>query len=696
VNNTSKVVLSVVALMLAACVCLSVICVGAAGLLLITQAEGGPNQPLPTLEDFPIPTLDFDLPTEIPLPELDTPTPRPKPTVAPNGPTPTPLSGKQPGEAAQQTLNTLLNSIVPESNPVHVAQAYKGKGEIAPTVPPPATPWKVGDKKEFWLSNTDTQKYRRVTATLRYQTEHLYFWVDDDAKYNLTNIKKLSDTFEKSIYPTNRKFFGSEWSPGIDGETQLYVLYATNIGKGVAGFFSSIDEIPPEANEYSNAHEMFVISAEASPLNRSYDYGTFAHEFQHMIHFNTDRNEESWVNEGFSELAQLLNKYDTGNGDQVFLSNPDLQLNTWEPDIELNRPHYGASYMFFTYFLGRFGEEATKAVVAHPENGWESIDIVLKDLNLKDPKTGAQLSADDVFADWAIANFVEEKSVAGRLYDYTLYPQAPNAEAGQGFDLCPVESQDETVRQYGTDYIEFSCEGTYTFEFQGAAEAQLLPEGAKSGQFAFWSNRGDESDMTLTREFDFSSVSGLISLKFNAWYDIEENYDYLFVSVSEDGKTWKTLQSTSSTKENPGGANLSWGFTGDSGGWQEEEVDLSAFAGKKIQLRFEYLTDPAVNQNGMLIDDVAVEAVKYQSDFEKDDGGWKAEGFVRVSNAIPQTFRVSLIHLDGAARVEYLPLDATQHGSASLTIGKGERVIVVISGTARFTTQPATYRYTVK
>ena len=33
-------------------------------------------------------------------------------------------------------------------------------------------------------------------------------------------------------------------------------------------------------------------------------------------------------------------------------------------------------------------------------------------------------------------------------------------------------------------------------------------EMAYSGKMAFWSNKGDESDMTLTREFDFSSASG--------------------------------------------------------------------------------------------------------------------------------------------------------------------------------------------
>jgi hypothetical protein len=51
------------------------------------------------------------------------------------------------------------------------------------------------------------------------------------------------------------------------------------------------------------------------------------------------------------------------------------------------------------------------------------------------------------------------------------------------------------------------------------------------------------------------------------------------------------------------------------------------------------MTDAAVNGEDMLIDDVSVDAINYFSDFESDKGGWDANGFVRVQNALPQTFR---------------------------------------------------------
>ena len=67
-----------------------------------------------------------------------------------------------------------------------------------------------------------------------------------------------------------------------------------------------------------------------------------------------------------------------------------------------------------------------------------------------------------------------------------------------------------------------------------------------------------------------------------------------------------------------------------------------------MYLRFEYVTDAAVNGEGMLIDDVSIPQIGYSTDFEDDaQHGWEGEGFVRVQNRLPQSFAVSLIRLDG-------------------------------------------------
>lgn len=46
-------------------------------------------------------------------------------------------------------------------------------------------------------------------------------------------------------------------------------------------------------------------------------------------------------------------------------------------------------------------------------------------------------------------------------------------------------------------------------------------------------NRTDDSDATLTHDFDLSGVKNA-TLDFWAWYDLEEDFDYADVETSTD------------------------------------------------------------------------------------------------------------------------------------------------------------------
>ena len=127
-------------------------------------------------------------------------------------------------------------------------------------------------------------------------------------------------------------------------------------------------------------------------------------------------------------------------------------------------------------------------------------------------------------------------------------------------------------------------------------------------------------------------------MTYQTWYDLELDYDYVFVSASIDGISWQILNSTSCTMNNPSGNSYGCGLTGASDGWQLEQVDLTPFAGKLVSLRFDYITDAAVNGNGFALDDIRIDAINYFTDFEADDGGWLGEGFVRIQNVLPQSF----------------------------------------------------------
>ena len=596
-----------------------------------------------------------------------------------------------------QTLTTLAREVVPENDPADLAVRLGGVDIVPEIYPDPNAPYEIGESKEFWVIDTSSNITSKRVAVLRAVTEHVYFWIEDGVSFRQKDLNALVSEFEEEIYPTTREFFGSEWKPGIDGDPHIYILYVSGIGGRTAGYFSSADSLHPLAHEYSNAHELFVFNADNPPLDDPYTYGVLAHEFQHMIHWYRDRNEYSWVNEGFSELSTLLNGFDPGGFDYYFASNPDIQLTDWPNNPGSTTPHYGASFLFMTYFMDRMGRPVSQQLMAHPENGLASIDLLLEEISAKDPLTGKPMTADDLVMDWALTNYILDEDVSDGRYSYPSYPDAPQVFETESFYSCQTGIQPRTVSQYGTDYIRLVCPGSHTLRFEGALKTALLPQSAYSGDFSFWSNKGDESDMTLTREFDFTGVTGPLTFSYWTWYDIETDYDYVYLMASTDGKTWEILQTPSGTDLDPSGNSYGWGYNDVSGGdasWIEEQVDLSMYAGQRVWLRFEYITDAAVNGEGMLLDDLAIPEIGYFSDLEEDDGGWETTGFVRVSNILPQTFRLALVIREKSqTRVEYLSLAEDNVVEIPFEIGGDVReVTLVVLGTTRYTRQLASYQ----
>ncbi|MCJ7734949.1 MAG: immune inhibitor A, partial [Anaerolineales bacterium] len=621
----------------------------------------------------------------------------PDPDVATNQPT----QEYQLTTSGNSTLDTLLMVVIPINDPIDIAQRLEGKENIPLTLPVTKLERLVGEKETFWVTDTDTAENFQVDTTLAAVTDHLYFWIEDGVDYSQSALDKLAADFENNIYPINQEFFGSEWSPGVDEDPHLYVIYARGLGNNLAGYYASIDEYHPAVHEFSNAHETFMLSADNAGLREGYTFGVLAHEFQHMIHWYRDRNETSWLNEGFSELATLLTGHREGpTHDYYFADDPDTQLNDWPNDPNAAIPHYGNAFLFVTYFMDRFGSEATKALVSDDLNGLSSVDKVLSELSLTDSVTGFPITADDFFLDWVVTNYLKDEYNVTERFRYISYPDAPSFYATEVMDDCSPGENQRDVHQYAADYIELNCQGSYTLKFYGQDSVQVLPENPYSGNYAFWSNKGDQSDMRLTREFDFSNVSGNITFNYQIWYDLEEDYDYIFLEVSTDGEEWRIIRTPSSTSDDPSGNSYGWGYNGLSGGdgtWIEESVDLSNYAGEVIQIRFEYITDAAVHGEGLLLDSVSVPAINYFSDFETDNGGWIPEGFVRIENSLPQTYRLALIHLDAVPRVEYLSVSAGNELEIPIYTGENgsHTVVLVVTGTTRFTRQKASYWFEI-
>lgn len=656
-----------------------------------------PFTPSPTAKPVPTPTA---VPAIVYTPTTtNTPTPAPPIVQTPGlsnveGPAPPP---------EPTTEELLAETVLPERDLLALTIRLKKPAEPIPEVVNATPPhYEVGDRAEFWIHEEATNTYFRSWATLRYITPHLHVWVEDGYDVDQDDLIRSAERFENETYPTNRRFFGSEWTPGVDNDPHVSIFNGSV--PGVGGYYSSADEYSRLVNLHSNEREMFYINLDnARPGNDYYD-GILAHEFQHMIHWHTDRNEDTWVNEGCSELAAYLNGYDVGAADRIFSRTPDTQLTAWADDPNLAGPNYGGSYLFMVYFLERFGDEVLRQVVASKTDGIASFDEVLAD-------RGLGVTFEDVFADWLIANYLDDPSLGDGRYGYRdLEIERPAVNAT--YNQYPTQSVITTVHQYGADYIELQVgEGDVMVNFTGSTTVRLVDNEAHSGSYQWWSNRADESDTTLTRAFDLTGLEQA-TLQAWLWYDIEEDYDYAYVEVSTDGgQTWDILPGKHTTDYNPSGNSFGQAYTGKSGveagaseasdakpQWVLEEMDLTPYAGQQILLRFEYITDDAYNSPGFCVDDISIPELGYHYDAEDDDG-WEALGFIRTDNTLPQRYLVQLIELGTeTTRVRRMDLDEAQEGELAIE-GFGsevERAVLVVSALAPKTTEVAGYQYSVE
>jgi hypothetical protein len=617
--------------------------------------------------------------------------------ATPDVPDPTPNIVREPAtDLTAETARLLEESVIPPRDLHELAIRLSGLPANTPlTINPAGSPdYPVGTTRVFHVSNTDTDTQFDINATLHYKTEHVYMWVEDGISFDQQDLAEAAEYFEQNTYPTNRSFFGSEWSPGVDNDPHVSILHARGLGS-VGGYYSSSDEFVSAVREDSNEMEMFYISMDYEVINGEDYHSVLAHEFQHMIHWYNDRNEPTWLNEGFSELAAYLNGFDPGSyAVASFAGRPDNQLNDIDYDAPDGFASYGAGYLFASYFLDRYGPDATQTLVSHPDNGFAAVDVVLESL-------GTGTTHEDLFADWTIANLLDDTSLSAGQHGYQqINPPNFQVETQLGsYDYPAV--REATVRQYGVDYIELHGETPLSLSFVGSTQVRLVDTEAHSGQYLWWSNRGDDSDMTMTRAFDLSGMDSA-TLEFWTWYDIEENWDYAYVQVStDDGQTWEILTTPSGTPTNPNGNSFGWAYTGMSGtkgsaDWILEQVDLTPYAGQQVLIRFEYITDDAVNRPGFVVDDIAIPEIGYSSDFEDGTDGWEAEGFVRHANALPQRFVVQMVLFGSETTVQRLELAEDQTGQWQVPLGGDiDRAIISVSGIAPVTTEPASYHYEV-
>ncbi|MGE6630557.1 immune inhibitor A domain-containing protein [Bacillus sp. NPDC077027] len=157
------------------------------------------------------------------------------------------------------------------------------------------------------------------------------------------------------------------------------------------------------------------------------------------------------------------------------------------------------------------------------------------------------------------------------------------------------------------------------------------------GKYAYFSGKGDNLNATMTTSGIDLTEGSKAELTFKAWYDIEEDYDYAYVEVREAGtEKWTTIAGNITNNRNDSGANEGNGIDGTSDGWTDAHFDLSAYAGKKIDLQIRYTTDAGYAMQGLFADDLKIEAdgKEVWADDAEGDSTFALNGFSQSSGKL--------------------------------------------------------------
>ncbi len=280
---------------------------------------------------------------------------------------------------------------------------------------------KLGENKAFWTIesfNDYPYTYIQISATLLAVGNYSYVYVADSVINDVgesaatTRAEDYRNEFDRNIYPSDTKYFGM---PGdIDGDPKITILLLPLDG-GVAGYFDPNNEY---AGSTSNEREMIYVNYNINSLQ--YSYAVITHEFQHLIHFNYDQDELSFINEGCSEFATYAAGYWAAHNNityfasDYFPNDPEDSLLYWNYysdggyDVRID---YGGAYLFMFYLAERFGYKFIRTLVAEPANGAQGIESALSDEDIN-------MTFNEIYLNWITALTIDQPNINNGTYGF--------------------------------------------------------------------------------------------------------------------------------------------------------------------------------------------------------------------------------------------------------------------------------------
>jgi hypothetical protein len=402
----------------------------------------------------------------------------------------------------------------------------------APRPPPPLAPdYLVGDTRDFWSWDLSQMPPRDVLvpSTCRAAGIHAYVFVADDqwgvnvSQQDVDMIMDILDNMTppdsidpaKGIIPNEVDVFGPV-PDELDGDPKPIILLmelASFGGNQFDGFFNAYNQYTDDYTVatygyHSNECEMITVNSAIRPVVTDMTISILAHEFQHLIHWGGDTDEESWVNESCSEAAMIVCGYHTDIAwMNNYLSNPSTPL------YDLEHVNYGACLLFGTYLYERFGAGFLRLLVAEPANGQAGITGTLS-------ASGNPLSMDELLLDWATATVGDHLGITDPLYSHPLIAVGAPSMVSQVVTYPLDPPLQRSLAESGTAYVRLAAP---TNNADVLLSLQSQPEGQLQARVLM----ADGSGNAVIAEF----VQGEATVPFSANPQIDSAYLVMVASI---------------------------------------------------------------------------------------------------------------------------------------------------------------------
>ncbi|MDE2807810.1 MAG: T9SS type A sorting domain-containing protein [Gemmatimonadota bacterium] len=353
-------------------------------------------------------------------------------------------------------------------------------------------PIEVGTQLAFYAPLEPVLKW----ATCRYKGTHCYIFVEEsqwDIIAAQPDVDKLGALFdaatpadpERGVFEIAVDAFGEPADE--DGDPRIFILILDLPGNIVGYFDRKVYEaLLPELRR-----DTVYLDASKLAFSAYLAHATLAHEFQHLIHWGRDSDEEAWIDEGLSGYAEELVGFPEADPSMVpsFLADPSINLTHWMFDSA----NYGKTYLFASFLAERYGSGLIRQIVAEPRNGILGIDDAFKNQNwVEDYASAWRL--------WIAANYAGGyEALRGRRAAAVSAPDVPFAELAG-----------EVGSQWGAANVVIRSQGEIAVDFAGAAEgdyaAWVYAMRGQSGELIAMELSADNAGQVQVADVDSAAV----------------------------------------------------------------------------------------------------------------------------------------------------------------------------------------------